>query len=328
MFFDNFISYCLIYFMTAEAAAKREAQMQAKKEGDASKQEAAAKKQAFEEERKRNAEARKQVEFDRYQRQMEIDKKKQQQTSDLKKSVAPPSKKEVQSSPARPTFSLFGMGGSPESKEESAPTITVTPPTRKDPATPRGVPSINKWTLNDDNTISGFISGSPSFIDGSPITTSAISGNAVSGSVVQTKSRSKYFLGEAAAGASSGGGGLLGGLFGGGGGEKATAPAEVKPAPVVKKSAPAKQVDTGAANRKRIAEQAALEKKRKTEEAKAAAEAKRQAQLQAKKEADEKRRITAEGKLYMIWLQIRHVMSGWLFAHVSLCAIPFMFYTV
>ena len=287
--------------MTAEAAAKREAQMQSKKEADASKQEAAAKKQAFEEERKRNAEARKQVEFDRYQRQMEIDKKKQQQTSDLKKSVAPPSKKEVQSSPARPTFSLFGMGGSPESKEESAPTITVTPPTRKDPATPRGVPSINKWTLNDDNTISGFISGSPSFIDGSPITTSAISGNAVSGSVVQTKSRSKYFLGEeAAAGASSGGGGLLGGLFGGGGGEKATAPAEVKPAPVVKKSALAKQVDTGAANRKRIAEQAALEKKRKAEEAKAVAEAKRQAQLQAKKEADEKRRITAEGKLYMI----------------------------
>jgi len=261
---------------------------------------------------KRNAEARKQVEFDRYQRQMEIDKQKRQKPK--QKTVVPPKKEEQtpQASTARPTFSLFGIGGPPESKEESAPVVDAAPQTKKSPTlkvakttatAPRGVPTLSKWSLNSDNTISGFISGSPNFKDGSPVTTSAITGSAVSGSVVQTKSKSKYFLGEESSGGdSSSGGGLFGGLFGGGGEEKAPV---VKSAPV-RKSAPVKK-DDGAAERKRIAEQAALEKKRKAEEiaaekqrkaekAKAAAAAKREAQLQAKKDAEEKRRIAAEGK--------------------------------
>ena len=306
------------YLISLEAAAKREAQEQAKKE-------AAAKRQAVEEERKRNAEARKQIEFDRYQRQMEIDKQKRQQVSKPKQKSEPP-KKEVAATQAKPspTFSLFGLGGgtSASEKEESAPTANSTPPVaaKKGLTAPRGVPTLNKWTLNSDNTISGFISGSSSFKDGSPVTTSSITGKAASGSVVQTKSKSKYFLGEEGSGeAASSGGGLFGGLFGGGGsGEKPTSPAPVaKSLPVkksspVKKAAPIKQVKDTAAERKKIAEQAALEKKRraeeiaaekqrKAEEAKAAAEAKRQAQEQKKKEAEEKRRIAAEGKfVYML----------------------------
>ena len=74
--------------------------------------------------------------------------------------------------------------------------VTVPPAKKTVPTAPCGVPKINKWTLNSDNTISGFISGSNSFNDGAPVTTSPIVGSAISGSVVQTKSSSRYFLGE------------------------------------------------------------------------------------------------------------------------------------
>ena len=161
----------------------------------------------------------------------------------------------------RPTFSLFGMGGSTKTVSTASKATTVATP--KTASAPRGVPTINKWKLNGDNTISGLISGSGAFKDGEAITTSAIVGAAKSNSVVQTGSRSKYFLGEEE---TSKDGGIFSLFGGGGGGEKAAAPAAVKPAPIVKKSAPVKQVDTGAAERKRIAEQAASEKKRKAEE--------------------------------------------------------------
>ena len=240
------------------AQEKREAQLQAKREAEEAKklaaEEARKQREAREEERKRNAEARKQVEFERYQRQLAIDKERAQQARKPKQIA--PKKEEAQPPPrpSTPTFSLFGLGGQKEETPKPEPTTAAPPVQKKGPVAPRGVPTINKWKLNDDNTISGFISGSSNFNDGAPVTTSPITGGASSGSVVQTKSRSRYFLGEEGSAAPSGGGGVFG-LFGG---QKAE-PAPAKSAPV--QSTPNKAAEI-AAERKRKAEEAALEKKR------------------------------------------------------------------
>ena len=78
------------------------------------------------------------------------------------------------------------------------------------------MPSIRKWKLNGDGSVSGAIFNSPNFDEGEVITTSAItSGNVGSNAVVKTGSGSRYFL-EGDAG--KGGGGLFGG-FGGGSSE-------------------------------------------------------------------------------------------------------------
>jgi len=60
---------------------------------------------------------------------------------------------------------------------------------------PRGVPKLAKWRKNRDSTITGIISGSPSYDEGDRVTTSVIvSGTTESGEVVQTGSGSKYYL--------------------------------------------------------------------------------------------------------------------------------------
>jgi hypothetical protein len=60
---------------------------------------------------------------------------------------------------------------------------------------PGGVPSLVKWKLNKDNTITGFISGSSTFPEGEKVTTSPIVSEVIqNGEVVRTGSGSKYFL--------------------------------------------------------------------------------------------------------------------------------------
>jgi hypothetical protein len=247
-----------------KAAAKREALAQAQREAQRQASDKAIRqREAREEERRLNAEKRKQVEFDRYQRQLEVDRQKQQ------KAIAP--KEEVQSAPIlsvpRPTFSLFGLGEQKEDTNAPKPVVSVTPVKKSVPA-PRGVPKINEWTLNSDNTISGFISGSSSFDDGAPVTTSSIVGTAASGSVVQTKSGSKYFLGEEKL---SGGG-----FFSMFSGQSVTPMTpDVKPTPEKKKDV------AGEVTKKEV---------------EAANEAQRKAQAQANRVSEAKRRAAEEGK--------------------------------
>lgn len=225
-------------------------------------EEAKKQREAQEEERRRNAEKRKQVEFDRYQKQLEIDRQRQQQAAQQKQIT----QKQEEQSPSRPsgprpTFSLFGFGG-PKEESTTPKTAVAAPPAKPTITTaPRGVPTINKWKLNSDNTISGFISGSSNFNDGEPVTTSPITGSATSGTVVQTKSRSNYFLGEPAS---------SGGVFGFFGGQDVSSPTATPAAATAQSST------------KRAAE--------------AAKEAQQKAQAQAKKDAEEKRRIAEEGK--------------------------------
>jgi hypothetical protein len=248
-----------------KAAAKREALAQAQKEAQKqASDEAMRQREAREEERRLNAEKRKQVEFDRYQRQLEIDRQKQQ------KAIAP--KEEVQSAPIsslpRPTFSLFGLG-EPKVESDAPKPVVSSPPAKKTVPAPRGVPKIKEWTLNSDSTISGFIFGSSSFDDGAPVTTSPIVGMAASGSVVQTKSGSKYFLEEEK---------LIGGGFFSLFSTKqnvATATPEVIPTPE---------------NKRNVAAEASKEA------AEAAKDAQRKAQAKANQAAEEKRRAAEEGK--------------------------------
>ncbi|GMI52398.1 hypothetical protein ScalyP_jg5283, partial [Parmales sp. scaly parma] len=64
-------------------------------------------------------------------------------------------------------------------------------------AAPKGVPTLSRWTCNDDLTVSGFVSNSPNFTDGERITTSALStkeNQIKEGAVVVTGSGSKYYL--------------------------------------------------------------------------------------------------------------------------------------
>jgi flagellar biosynthesis GTPase FlhF len=170
-------------------------------------------------------------------------------------------------------------------EEVSAPktTVTVAPAKKTVSAAPRGVPTINKWTLDSDNAISGIISGSSSFDDGAPVTTSPIVGNAVSGSVVQTKSGSKYFLGD-----ESSGGGFFS-LFGGGKDVSSPAP-EVKAPPKKDVVAEARKEAESAkeAQRKAQAMKAKVDAEEKKRQIAMEVAAKREADVQARKQADAK----------------------------------------
>lgn len=65
------------------------------------------------------------------------------------------------------------------------------------------LPIINEWKLNSDNTISGLLRGSNDYLDDTQITTAPIIGRVTAGSIVQTKSGTRYFLGGKASSSSS-----------------------------------------------------------------------------------------------------------------------------
>mmetsp|Transcript_19250 Transcript_19250/g.30196 ORF Transcript_19250/g.30196 Transcript_19250/m.30196 type:complete len:168 (+) Transcript_19250:1330-1833(+) len=111
-------------------------------------------------------------------------------------------------------FSFFGglgnsVGGNSEEKENnkssSATKMSKTAqkkkkqPVKRSVVAPKGVPVLKRWKPVKGNSIEGRIYGSNSFKDGVSVTTSSIKGKEGStkffkGSVVQTKSGSKYFL--------------------------------------------------------------------------------------------------------------------------------------
>ncbi len=219
-------------------------------------------RKAQEEERRLNAGKRRQIEFERYQKQLAIDQQRERQASRQKQIVQKQEQISPRPSGPRPTFSLFGFR-EPKEEGNTPQTAVAAPPAKPTVSTaPRGVPTINKWKLNSDNTISGFISGSSNFSDGEPVITSPITGNAASGSMVQTKSRSNYFLGEPAS---------SGGVFEFFGGQKAAFPTGTP-----------KQSSDAAEAQKRAAE--------------AAKKAQLKAQAKANMEAKEKRRVAEAGK--------------------------------
>ena len=177
----------------------------------------------------------------------------------------------------RPTISLFGLGGGEKESKPGAPVIAKTTP-----SAPRGIPTISKWKFDpNDNSISGFISGSRAFKDGEPVTTSPLIGAASSNSVVRTKTGSKYFLGDEDTSRSSSG--IFGFLAGGGFSDEDKATPSTPP--------DSKVVDTLAvrlkAQRKRDEEKIQLAEQ---------AKAKRAEQALARKQADDEKRRLQENK--------------------------------
>ena len=105
----------------------------------------------------------------------------------------------LEKGPPRSTFSLFDLFGanadSPSNQKDSTPPLPPPPPP-PEKAPPRGVPTLSGWKVNDDNTITGYVFGSPKIGDGNLITTSSIArGERKQYEIVATISGSLYFLG-------------------------------------------------------------------------------------------------------------------------------------
>ena len=157
-----------------EAAAKRAAELEARKQA--------------EEERKKAVEARRLAEEDRRKSLADAAEKKrlaeeQRRKAQQKREEA---QKVVNKASKGVTISLFGFGKKSNNTSDSllVAVDSISP-------APRGVPTISKWRQNRDGSITGTISGSNAFRDGDPVTTSPINGNAIGGTVVQTKSGSR-----------------------------------------------------------------------------------------------------------------------------------------
>jgi hypothetical protein len=92
----------------------------------------------------------------------------------------------VEQGTPRSTFSLAALFGFGDDDSKTGKSSSGAPP---------GVPSMGRWRENRDKTITGFITGSPTFAEGEQVTTSPIArGNISAGEVVVTNSGSKYFL--------------------------------------------------------------------------------------------------------------------------------------
>jgi len=91
----------------------------------------------------------------------------------------------------RATLSLAALFGIDDSEEETSQSSRSS----SAKSAPKGVPELKRWKQNRDESITGFVSGSPAFRNGEKITTSPIGrGNVAKGEVVVTTSGSKYFL--------------------------------------------------------------------------------------------------------------------------------------
>ena len=152
-------------------------------------------KEALEEKRQQaaaQAEARKQAASEKREqalaqiaakrKEAEEKRKVDQQKKEAKQAVGSAKK-----SSATISLGFFGFGQKSDDDDE----VTEAP---KVSNAPKGVPSLSKWKQNGNGSISGLISGSSAYKDGEKITTSAITTSAEGGTVVQTKSGSKYFL--------------------------------------------------------------------------------------------------------------------------------------
>jgi len=111
--------------------------------------------------------------------------------------------KAVEKAKPRPTFSLFGLGsvgvdeGSPPKQQavKPAPKKNAGKKAPAQKSAPKGVPTVSRWKMNSDGSISGIITGSINFDEGEQVTTSMItSGRIDQGEVVTTGSGSRYFL--------------------------------------------------------------------------------------------------------------------------------------
>ena len=113
-----------------------------------------------------------------------------------KKAAAPRPSIPLTKAPAPKARPAPKKKAAPAPKKVAAPRPSLkVAPAPKTPTAPRGVPMLSRWKKNGDGSITGNISGSPSFNDGERVTTSMIKkGKVAKNEVVTTGSGSRYFL--------------------------------------------------------------------------------------------------------------------------------------
>ena len=120
---------------------------------------------------------------------------KQRASFNLFAKTAAPKKAAPKAAPKQSAaFNLFAKtAASKKAAPKKAPVKAA--PKKKVASAPRGVPTLNQWSMTRDGSVSGKISGSPNFREGEQVTTSMIvNGRLESGQVVTTGSGSSYFL--------------------------------------------------------------------------------------------------------------------------------------
>lgn len=109
-------------------------------------------------------------------------------TKEMKERQAEKAMKVLSQAKPRSTFSLRDLFGTKRSAKKRV---------VNGKNAPSGVPTLLRWNVNDDGTITGIISGSPNIDDGDLVTTSPIArGKKRRFETVKTVSGSSYFLGE------------------------------------------------------------------------------------------------------------------------------------
>ena len=170
------------------AETKRKEEIKQKRQAEAKRKQAAEKKKqqavAVAEARKQAAEQRKAEAASAAQakrKNAEEKRKTQAQEKQVKQALGGAKKGATVSL----GFFNFGQKSEEEGEAEKIAATTTT-------GAPRGVPTLSKWSQNGDGSITGEISGSKSYDDGETVTTSGIAGEVTEGSVVQTRSGSRY----------------------------------------------------------------------------------------------------------------------------------------
>jgi hypothetical protein len=167
-----------------EAEARRQAREQAKLEQVRQKERANAQREELARKQQQEAEARRAIQeaaAEKREQEQEQAAKRAAQDNARREQAAAAEEKRLQAQRQR------------EAVAKAAPGATI----KKLARAPKGVPTIKNWRQRRDGGVSGLIFGSPNFEDGERIeTTKIISDSVENGVIVQTGSGSRYFLSE------------------------------------------------------------------------------------------------------------------------------------
>jgi len=154
---------------------------------------------------RRQVEERKRVQEQKRQEQLEIkqraEEKRNQLAQEKKMKEAEAKRKSQIAADAKKKAADKRKSAAQVAKKNAAMNLSSKQPARNAAQAPKierppaGVPVIKNWKPRGDGGVSGLIYGSPSFNDGEVVETSSIvKGKIENGSVVSTKSKSRYFL--------------------------------------------------------------------------------------------------------------------------------------
>ena len=123
-----------------------------------------------------------------------VSKNRPKQPQDVSKKNGSTSNSQRNAEEKNGFFSSWFQPTNKNGSQETKPKGVQASSTGATKADPEEVPGLSMWTQNEDGTITGFINNSKDFRRGTKITTSAVPMGAKGGTVVTTKSGSRYRL--------------------------------------------------------------------------------------------------------------------------------------